>query len=470
MADPTTDPHDGQPCAANVDTATVDGADLRAVVVRALRGSADYIVATYPTFAICNIAYAVDSVLAALTAAGWPDAYQPDNPHVASAREARAEVERLRGMLTAAQRDSAEHKAAAARLAEANAELAQQAATAGRERDEANRHRDQQAETIRRQGDTIRDLTRALNKVQADELAERERADNLAREVERMREAVAAEQQESRERLARVETAEIARDVARRSERDAEIEVRFWRAAIAAIGRPAQARAALHAVADQWETPGAPLFWPDGAAKMRALLDDQPETGAATSEPTLAEVVPSWEEIAAGINRQLIDLTDVIRRHDGDQWHECDSERACLIAIRRAIDARTNPANPASATVAYEPAVRGRKVRYRLWLHECGHVDEWLDGTEPLEDSGCDACESGGGRWRPLFVPASPASSPTADLMAALRASLEAAKARRLSADPATPACTCYSGQFGKPHEQGCAALTDATETGADHA
>jgi hypothetical protein len=25
--------------------------------------------------------------------------------------------------------------------------------------------------------------------------------------------------------------------------------------------------------------------------------------------------------------------------------------------------------------------------------------------------------------------------------------------------------CTCYSGQFGKPHEQGCAALTPATPT-----
>lgn len=49
------------------------------------------------------------------------------------------------------------------------------------------------------------------------------------------------------------------------------------------------------------------------------------------------------------------------------------------------------------------PAVQGE---WRLWMHECGHVELWENGTAP-EDGGCDACESGSDRaadWRPLFV------------------------------------------------------------------
>lgn len=49
------------------------------------------------------------------------------------------------------------------------------------------------------------------------------------------------------------------------------------------------------------------------------------------------------------------------------------------------------------------PAMKGE---WRLWMHECGHVEMWHGDTAP-EDGGCDACESGSDRtsdWRPLFV------------------------------------------------------------------
>jgi len=53
-----------------------------------------------------------------------------------------------------------------------------------------------------------------------------------------------------------------------------------------------------------------------------------------------------------------------------------------------------------------EPAMKGE---WRLWMHECGHVEMWERGTAPA-DGGCDACESGSENpadWRALYVVAS---------------------------------------------------------------
>lgn len=49
------------------------------------------------------------------------------------------------------------------------------------------------------------------------------------------------------------------------------------------------------------------------------------------------------------------------------------------------------------------PAMKGK---WQLWMHECGHVEHWEEGTAPA-DGGCDACESGSNNasdWRPLYT------------------------------------------------------------------
>lgn len=149
-------------------------------------------------------AHRAQAVLDALTAAGWPTTHQPNRPHVQAAREARAEVERLRRTVE---------------LLTANA--IDTIATADRERDEARRHLDlteqeranarQALDEARAEVERLRsrvaDLTETIDayrlaldpreretagdavlRVAAERDAERERADGLARDHETQRE------------------------------------------------------------------------------------------------------------------------------------------------------------------------------------------------------------------------------------------------------------------------------------------
>jgi hypothetical protein len=55
------------------------------------------------------------------------------------------------------------------------------------------------------------------------------------------------------------------------------------------------------------------------------------------------------------------------------------------------------------------PAMKGK---WQLWMHECGHVEMWEEGTAPA-DGGCDGCESGSNNasdWRPLYTDNTPKS------------------------------------------------------------
>lgn len=74
--------------------ATVD-ADLRATIIAAIHADSVSLRPGHPSRIVHWPGLIADRILAALTSAGWPHTYQPDNPHVTAAREARAEVERL---------------------------------------------------------------------------------------------------------------------------------------------------------------------------------------------------------------------------------------------------------------------------------------------------------------------------------------------------------------------------------------
>jgi hypothetical protein len=44
-------------------------------------------------------------------------------------------------------------------------------------------------------------------------------------------------------------------------------------------------------------------------------------------------------------------------------------------------------------------------TQMRLYQHTCGHVEEWSTHVGPIDEEGCDACESGShpGSWQPLY-------------------------------------------------------------------
>lgn len=158
-------------------------------------------------------------------------------------------------------------------------------------------------------------------------------------------------------------------------------------------------QAAIHQISALISTARVRVDWPGSTHTAEPLRD-------------------AYHRLRAELLRRTVERDELRTRVDSDAWNRLTAERDRLLEASKSVIGENSNLRQ-QLTEARDPTyhqVTTSGGNLVLYIHRCQDVEWWNEATSgPINEQGCDACESALGGWQPIYVRAAPAVDPVID-------------------------------------------------------